>query len=60
MCQVKQSKDVVCPTCGICPTCGRRTWDYSQYYYPFYKPDPTWPQYQYTTSDNSGEVGDGK
>ena len=63
MCQINQSKDVVCPTCGICPTCGRRTWDYNQYYYyyPLYKPDPTWPQYQYyqytinTTCDNNCE-----
>ena len=44
MCQVNQSKDVVCPTCGTCPTCGRKTWDYNKYYYyPFYSPDPTWP-----------------
>ena len=53
MCQVNQSKDVVCPTCGICPTCGRRTWDYSQYYYPFYRPDPTWPSYTAWASSNS-------
>ena len=65
MCQAKQSNDVVCPTCGTCPTCGKMTWGYNQYYYPFYKPDPTWPQYQYyqyqnTTSDNSEEVENGK
>ena len=41
MCQVKQSKDVVCPTCGTCPTCGKKVWDYTYYYIP-YQPYPTW------------------